>query len=566
MLIFLRHAGDGIANTEDVEFYNTTTSPYVGKRRLPIFNTLSILDYMQPVTVKRNATSFFMTPSACSKLNFTDSNNSIKVATDMDTSSWKACRVQTIPFPFLDVAHAFNSHVWFSSNNPFFLIYNTIFVTWCLCTAYLPFIDRRIWGIGTGSMWIWVAFIALFCNMGFIIMIPHSWPQFNVPVNNVAICAHLHLCALVMLALVARQKDKAVVSSSANHFAKQYFGYRILPDGLGIQHLWRTSTGNHLVTQTVLHEGSASGSSLASMEGGFSGPTANEKSSAHHNVKAWVQPHTQKCKDISQAIFSRDEDDDNLGDGSGGAEDDSVPPLQSLQHHSEVDLASATDGIEFFTADGNIVQTAFYQDRLFNHMDVVALKYFEYALTAGLFLSATLMSFYPNGNTHEYQTCMRGMVACNLVAIPMHKLVLFGTRLAVDPRLKHIQDAISAAGAVFLLASWILFFGGMIPFFSVSSFASADGVPSFVYTIYISMIGAFCAFGVWGTIFTGVLIWNQGMRKFVAASIEEATNKKKAFAKTYVYWLTLGFEFFNVIKAAIAFVIMSASMNSVGFV
>lgn len=521
--------GDGVANTVLVEFWNTSVAP-IGKKTMPIATPLSILDYMQPVSIKLNSSFYYMTPFACNKLMSTDGNKTSKTATNMDIASWKACRLQDIPSILVDVAYPSNSHIWFSSNNSLFLIYVTLFVTWAICTAYLPFFPK-IWTIPTGSLWIWFSVIALLADLGFVIMIPNSQSVLNVPVNNVVIGVALHILTIVMVALVARQRDRVTVHSEANHTAKQYFGYRISADGMGIQHIWRTAVGGKLVTQSVF---------------------SNE---LQQDSKQWVShSRTQHSKDLSAAMFSAD----------GNEEEEEEEPISSAGRQpsrewrgplEKKDQVAHYDGLEFFVSRGNIFEAGFYQDRLYNHMDAVTLKYFEYAMTAGLFLSGVLMSFYPYGNIHMYQTSALGMMLCNLVAIPMHKVLLFATKLRdADPFFHAIKDAASAAVVLFILASWFFFIAGIYSFSTMSSLATADGVPDFVVTVFWGMMGGFILFGVLGTLCTGLLAWNLRW-PFL----------NKMMVKNVNYAMSFGFEFLNLVKAIIGFVILQSAANATGF-
>lgn len=575
----------------DVEFWNTTVAPFIGKKYMPVFSPVAILDYMQPVSIRVNTTFSYMTPFICNRLMSTDGNKTAKLATDMDIASWKACRVQDIPSTLLDVSYPMNSHIWFSSNNSLFLIYVTLFVTWALCTAYLPFLDR-IFTLKTGSLWIFVAIIALVGNLSFVVIIPNSFPELNVPVNNVVIGVCLHLLALVMVSLVARQRDNVVVHMDHHEWIKEYFGYRISPDGLGIQHLWRIAGTNKFVTQSVFSSSSSCSSSLLQqpstlLESGF-GSGGGAGGGNKQQQQQWVTSKSQRSKEVAAAVFSGLNEDDG---GSGSAASEGQTPLladdekEGAAHGQErrkkvhgplhKDCVATYDGMDFYVSKGNIFEKGFYQDRLYKHMDAVTLKYFEYAMTAGLFLTGVMFSFHPNGNLHMYQLSAAGMVACNLVAIPMHKALLFGARLAAGKAYTQpVRDAASAAAVMFLISSWFFFIAGFYAFGSMSSMARADGVPDFVVVVYYGMYVGFLLFGALGTVCTVLLVWNMSMRSGSGggsgggggAAQQQQAGVQKAFMKDVVYGMSLGFEILNLIKAIIAFVILGSVSASTGFI
>lgn len=164
---------------------------------------------------------------------------------------------------------------------------------------------------------------------------------------------------------------------------------------------------------------------------------------------------------------------------------------------------------------GNVVESY-----TFNEPENILIKYAEYTLTAGLFLTSVSMTLGPTDDVYVYHGMYIGMMMCNLVAIPMH--------MNMVKKIKMLQkDYFSSQGngiivkwnfviyiGLMMLVSWIYFFSSLISTLSPSgrlsvliNFSGGDsGIPLAVKFAVVQLYCFFLFFGLAGTWFYWVCV------------------------------------------------------------
>lgn len=195
-----------------------------------------------------------------------------------------------------------------------------------------------------------------------------------------------------------------------------------------------------------------------------------------------------------------------------------------------------------FTSDG-MIETHFVT-MMVNHMSFITVKYFEYTLTAGLFLVGVLLTLHPNGDAYQYQVAFQGMMLCNLVAIPMIRAVVGCMNIKREGQLfSDYGWCVQSGAALLLIASMFFFFAGMGPVFSVVPWSVMSLMPGSVQWAIILCILIFFLFGLVGTVGTVAMMMN-------------ADPGKEAILRKWLSFKMIGFEFLNLFKWVIALVVV----------
>mmetsp|Transcript_44843 Transcript_44843/g.112478 ORF Transcript_44843/g.112478 Transcript_44843/m.112478 type:complete len:270 (-) Transcript_44843:172-981(-) len=186
-------------------------------------------------------------------------------------------------------------------------------------------------------------------------------------------------------------------------------------------------------------------------------------------------------------------------------------------------------------------------------MSMIMVRYFEYSMTAGLFLVSILVVMIPAGDAYMYQMAYIGMLMTNLVALPMMKAVIGAMRtlyFLVTPSWSHTKDdstgkhkadtrkfAIAqkvassvtgwlVAGLVFMLMASVMFFlAGLWVFMDHIGGLATAGAPPAVTTVISVVLVIYMLFAVVGFAFFVIAMATvDGMSGHIKGSSEHAAD------------------------------------------
>jgi len=209
----------------------------------------------------------------------------------------------------------------------------------------------------------------------------------------------------------------------------------------------------------------------------------------------------------------------------------------------------------------------------------IVLKYFEYALTAGLFLICIMLLFRPHAETYVYHIAYLGMFFCNICAIPLHLVYVHACRLGDFVRVDlseyektgfpdndtgievyNSMKARSISNAqwhcrfsvlAYLVASCMFFTAGMYPFVdTVRETGLLDGVPLEISFISVMTVVLFFVFALIGTY-------------FIIRLLLDLSKDAKTIADR-MFWLNFNFELVNNAKWAISMIVCGGGLASIG--
>lgn len=143
---------------------------------------------------------------------------------------------------------------------------------------------------------------------------------------------------------------------------------------------------------------------------------------------------------------------------------------------------------------------------------MVCVRYFEYSMTAGLFLIATMSAVGSSGEAYTYQVAYQGMLVCNLLGIPI-TLGVLGCASVLDSfqDMELIGSYMGWAIGCIVAAtagSTAFFVASMIPILSAvgTSVFGIAGVPGIVKGMIGTVLGLYFAFAFVGVVTISVMV------------------------------------------------------------
>ena len=210
-----------------------------------------------------------------------------------------------------------------------------------------------------------------------------------------------------------------------------------------------------------------------------------------------------------------------------------------------------------------------FVDNMISGMSMVNMRYFEYTLTAGLFLVGAIMTLYPRADAYVYQLLYQGMMLCNLVAIPLSRGIVCGCQIrqvVSNPvpingkdQTESFERWLCTGLVMILISSFMFFLSALVPFGVASSpIMTSSSLPQAVWWIVVVVIGIFCMFAVVGSIPIMRMI-----------SILAFQPDRSVCLQSVDYWMKfqlIGFEFLNQGKWITSLVVVSSVLVSMGFI
>lgn len=533
-------------------------------RLLPILNRSSILQYIQPVQIDSSSID------ACSKIPITDSDETITTkATPMDIASWRSCQAsKNAPVDnnmLVDVVQPINALAFFSSSNLLFLLYNTLFLTGILALA---FFSNRMMDITVS-----LALFILLVNFGFTLFVPHIQITINdklvynalrVPVNNVILVLILHVIVGMAILQLARDRWSLVITEkwtqrmtgkmeSRNHTGP--LNAKLFTEA----HIFNTR--NYVGTYVSVNTLQKRSMNLWKFQG-----------------RLWTKIGVPSNNNDKKESLLTEEEKKAAKETDDKIKDAITPVLLSIAGYDKFVFMTRPKASALFDTDFIL--------KMEHHLTWIVLKYFEYSLTAGLFLVGVLLLFRPHADTYMYQIAYIGMFACNIIAIPLHKIFVHGATVRTymesigqvpkicldgDPPKKDlsanemqnigetctvVKEAhmhVTYAVIAFLVASFLFFAAGLIPFLdSMILYSSVEGMPTIVrFSIWSTLI-LFFMFAIYGLIYISWLL----------ANISSGSHR----VYQIMLYQNFMFEVINSAKWFLAFFICIGGLKSLAFV
>lgn len=268
-----------------------------------------------------------------------------------DYASWRACRSSNAPMLMMDMAYPYTTMTFFGTNNMLGLIYNTLLITSAISIAMLP-VPR-----GMFNLWVIVAELVLMGNFIGMMAIPFTNTAMHLPPNNAILISVFHLITMVVILALARPRDEE----------------RSLNDVKGEDNKWKLVLrylGTHLV------------------RGGRYGNMG-----AHVNV--YQRPSTGQVMYVEKGGGESIPGGADIPTGvvvEGGDKGDSKV-VASIVNTSKGSIAALNPK--------GVLEDDF-AEFLVNRMSMITVRYFEYSMTAGLFLVSVMLVIYPTANVHLY--------------------------------------------------------------------------------------------------------------------------------------------------------------------
>jgi hypothetical protein len=563
-------------------------------QRLPPLNRETVLNSMQPVSILYSDNlrtsqvsngGLSSSPFLCMHLFKADKSAMHPNVTDFDLASWRACRAQDVPSRLVDIPQTLHSMILFSSNNFLFLLYITMFLTAVLALAFIvPVSNARYLNP------VFLALVLLCANAVFVLFSPWFSKEFakndvqhnvlRLPVNNVVIAIFFHFVVGIAILLLGRNKDRIIVKDilsgrhtgkathkivsaasifNSNNYVGVYRDYQF--PSYNHMHIWKF--GGKLWTSSTVGEGHVKALRTCGKQ------SANllwAKQNRFNNANPFL-------------VYGDKKKDDNEATALDAAKHDDSNVMVPLDISSRFHF--------FHKKQRSQIIDASFIEVLDHHMSWITVKYFEYALTAGLFLIGVLLLFSPHADTYVYQVAFLGMFACNSIAIPLHQMLVHastvkeymasigmipisstadgnnveqagqekpkeGSGLNDPPNVKNARMHASYSVLCFLVASWLFFIAGLVPYLdAVNKTIYLEGIPTAV--VFSSVLTAilFVLFGVAGCIFiVGVLM---------------VIHKGPDTVQRWFRAQNLCFELLNNVKWILAFTICVGGLATIGF-
>lgn len=348
---------------------NTTGSVVNPNPGFPALTTSTMLHYAQPVMIRTDTASetYALSPSKSCTNNMLTNNN---------TAIWGACRASGVPMSLVDLTFLDNTLSIFGSNNIIALMYQTFFITMMLSMATLPPMEWNFY-----FPWPMISIILLFGNFLFTICAPFTLAGAHFPINNAAITAAMHLVAMVVIMMASRAKDRESVKREQ---VDRRGGNKVYPAPPP------TEPENGPAGIPAAEEDEASqfklhflGRHLVSSDGGRTAPTYSNLWGRVHGYGSVADG------DVSEVIRIVPMD----GDSSATMEGNDMMHIGEMTHYGDLN-----DWMAGVSADGvfAMIPNAYFDykwtEKKQNKLMMANFRYFEYSMTAGLFLVASMLT------------------------------------------------------------------------------------------------------------------------------------------------------------------------------
>ena len=370
-----------------------------GQTTLPLLNRRSILAHAQPLIIELQdePNSFVGYHNQCKSIKNRETPNAVGGATadPYMVATWRACLAVAVPELLVEMSHTYHTMTLFGSNNMMAIITNTLIITAAFSIATLPPTHNPFRQQSVGiNIWVPTAQIFLFVFLIIQIAVPLNDSGMHIPANNALLFVVLYIATSLAIFAVSTPRDIAL-EANGPWVKTRYLGQRMLSNQQ-MAHLstWRRTTPN-----------------------GVAGPDniAKGKLGSSHNMAEYGRGNGGVCTPLlesTEADIART----NASYGIGSA--------NKLVRSSIGIKYTDMTGIVKFTSE-KLVETN-YVEIMLNHMSLVEFKFFEYSLTAGLFLVGTFLSISPNCDTYllqaAYQVCVLSYysLSLSLCAVTCH--------------------------------------------------------------------------------------------------------------------------------------------------
>jgi hypothetical protein len=409
----------------------------------------------------------------------------------------------------------------------------------------------------------------------------------RVPLNNLLIALSMHAAIGVALLVLSRNRCGLIVSYVGKHAANSLHTGRhslVIPSMKSIFHagnyvgLYKDCRLFHTLCHTSLHLWKFQGqlwtktNSVSWYKTQMYAPHVIHPQSLQLSPYIYQKLHVVYGHGANEDAFA--ETDDNHAQTLKSA--DNVNDVSHQNTSSMVYLKQSMHFAFLYKAMPSWTVDADFVESMEDHMTWVTLKYFEYSLTAGLFLIGILLLFEPHGDAYVYQAAFLGMFSCNIVAIPLHKILVHAASVGdyidilcdnknicmperegkhdVDKDKDKSDSQRHAAFSViaFLIASWLFFVAAMLPYLHVMTITnSLEGLPLVIRVTTWMTVFLFFYFGIFGCIFITLALYNLQNGKQKLMTIFRSQN--------------LAFELLNNTKWVLVMIATVGGLQTIGF-
>ena len=487
-----------IANSLSGVYMGPITAGGVYSARFPMLDKSSLLHLAQPVMIQSGGLYSLAPTTSCVDQMLLSHNN--------NTDIWRACVAQGIPVRLIDLSYAENTLMPFASNNILAIMYHTMMITMVLAMAALPRCMGVAWGVLVG--------MAILCtSLFFTVIAPFVMPSAQIPLNNAVIGVVLHIVTIVMLVVLVKPKDrqgsvKPSSQPSTNPDASEQPPPTNPEDGLpsAPPPPEEASFNLHFLGRHLVSSGQYS--------------------------NLWGNMYNGKLDQVLRFVptGTKWENGGDVDDGDSGIDGNVVGPA-----HDQV-LIVARDGTMLAGVPQSFINHT-WVDEMERGLDMVNVRYFEFTMTAGLFLVCSVLSVDRTANVHILHMTYLSMMLCNVVAIPITK----GLNIAYRNE-NHRVGGIEAA-MLLLIASFLFFAAGMTSVL-MATWGPMSQAPDFVRMFYVGTIGVYFSFAIGGGVYILLMAVQIGASK---TSMESTA--------WYQLWM---YESLNLGKAVLAFLFVSS--------
>lgn len=510
----------------------SVSSPFIYMGTVnPGFKVLTnntILHHTQPVLIRTDGDveAYTLSPSKTCTNNMLTNNN---------TAIWSACRASGVPMSLVDLTYLDNTLSLFGSNNVMALIYQTIFITMVISIATLP--PKTLFMPNQEVSWVYLSLILLLGNFVFTVTVPLSTPGAHYPVNNAAIATVLHVVTACVLAMLAKSKDTESTDpddDSSSNADSSDAGPSAMEVESDTAPLVRKRNKR---VQFKLH---FLGRHLVASDGGKGAPTYSNLYGRIHKDNVTGKPHVTEVL----RFMSNDhhvEGNEVLFDTNlvhyGGMYDNIVGGVQNALHM-----------VSSYVVDPNWVKTKEGTQTMVN------VRYFEYSMTAGLFLVCTILTVDRAVDIYVLHMAYMAMLFCNIVAIPITYGVVFWEKFKSQGDNASFSNDygiwLILSMICVLFASMCFFVSGMVVAI-MATFHIMLQAPQVVQGFYYTSLGIYFCFAVGGMAFIYILLF------------PGTYDSMFAFRKTIKNQL-MYFEVLNIFKACLATVFYTSVVTTAG--
>lgn len=452
---------------------------------------------------------------------------------------WRSCMAGGVPTTLVDVRLGLDTMIPFGSNNMLALMGSTMVITVMLSLAVLPNVFFSSDGDEVWGRWmVFLSCLGLFGHFLAIAVTPFTQPLMYLPTNNAVIILVLDMVAIMGILTLAKRRHG---NANPENDVKAEI-VLVNPDDPNDQNNALIYLGKH----------SASGGSLW-------GRTHNGKVvQAIRFVSSHAHGHGHPHKNHKRhglhglhGTHHQNEQSRSLMEAGGISSVDDVGKLVRL-HPAKV---LHTDNLVVALKDGTVAMVGkhllngAFVDTMFKDGTITIAKYFEYSMTAGLFLVATTAALGTSSDAYTYQLAYAGMFLCNVVAIPITNAILAGCQV-VENKIVMVMGIISI-----LIASCVFFVAAMLPLLMQVApvILNVANIPTGVKWLVGVVLGFYCFFAAAGTM--GIVLML--LYGFVGAGDARTV---KGISK----YLVLAYEILNLCKFGISAFVLATVINSIG--